>query len=179
MKEKRLFLHRLVAYKDNTFGLLSYDEQPMLTWERKWTEDKNIVGYRANFTCIPTGTHKIKLEMQTDMTYRMRISRFGYQRNAIFGSEKNMLRLPPGSVSLFQWWPAFEDKQYDPEAVKILQDYMEDLYIKGWFSGSGHVFLHVRESSHFKVRETEKEYKQTMNYLAEMNEKELEDYAAF
>ena len=93
MKEKRLFLNRLVAYKDKTFGLLSYDETPMLTLERKWTEDKNIVGYRANFTCIPTGTHKIKLEMQTDMTYRMRIRRFGYQRNAIFGSEKNMLRL--------------------------------------------------------------------------------------
>ena len=63
--EKRLFLNRLVAYKDKTFGLLSYDETPMLTLERKWTEDKNIVGYRANFTCIPTGTHKIKLEMQT------------------------------------------------------------------------------------------------------------------
>ena len=178
MKEKRIYLHRLVAYKDNTFGLMSYEGLPMFTWERKWTEDKNIVGYKANFTVIPTGIYKIKLEMQTDMTYKMRISRYGYQRNAIFDSEKDMNQLPPGSVSLFQWWPAFEEMQSNPEAVKILQDYMENLYINGWFSGSGHVFLQVRESSHFKVCETEKEYKQTMEYLAEMSMKEMEDYAA-
>lgn len=127
---------------------------------------------------MPTGVHRLKLEVQPDLTNMVRIGRQGYQRNAILHSRKDMSMLPPGSVSLFVDFASFDNLEEDPEAVSIMEDYMTELYDRGYFTGSKKVLLDVRQSLHFKIATTEEDYLREMEFLRSMTMDELEDYAA-